>query len=65
MGDNFDGRSTHHNKPSCIEEGHSGTGGEGGRNTPLEYRKYQFSNEFGPAVAYNHQNYQNKLPKLH
>ncbi|VDK26605.1 unnamed protein product [Taenia asiatica] len=64
MGGIYYGRIAYHNRHKTIEEGGSGIGVEGGRDTPLEYPQHQFVDEFGPATAYSHQEYQNELPKL-
>ncbi|VDK25277.1 unnamed protein product [Taenia asiatica] len=55
MGGVYYGRSTYHNRYKSIEQGDSGTVFEGGRATPIEYRKHQFVDEFGPANAHSQQ----------
>ncbi|KAL5103132.1 hypothetical protein TcWFU_008457 [Taenia crassiceps] len=64
MGGNYYGRSTHYDRHKSIAEEDSGRDGEGGGDTPLEYRGYQLVDEVGPANAYSFQKHQSKLPKL-
>ncbi|VDK48200.1 unnamed protein product [Taenia asiatica] len=57
MGGAYYGRSAYYNRYKSIEQGDSGTVFESGRAAPLEYRKHQFVDEFGPANVYCQQEY--------
>lgn len=58
VGSNYYDRNNDHGKYRNIEDMSHGTISDNERDVPLGSRIYDFSNEFGPANAYNIQNYQ-------